>query len=303
MENTLGSRIRKALDILGEKSGTKKSPNWLANQVGVSRPAAYKWMNNPAAGIDGKNLYKAALVLQVSTDWLASGKGEMLPETRADACIASIGMDDSHIPTVLLPNIKDKQAILDSFAKRVNIVCDRMSIPPAGKNRQAELGFRFGVTQKAARKWLVGEGFPDTAITIQMAMDAKVSYDWLMTGRGSIEATELSVRTWQERARQVMRAKKLTQQAVAEHMHRSQSTFACWLNGRNLPNLEDMDALAKALDVDTAWLVYGIETREDPVITRIMDMIRELPEDQAKKLADVLEALKGTAKPSAAHGL
>ncbi|WP_052262805.1 hypothetical protein [Chromobacterium violaceum] len=91
--------------------------------------------------------------------------------------------------------MEDKQLILDAFAKRVNIVCDRLGIPPAGKNRQDILGKRYGVSQKAARKWLVGEGFPDTAISIRMAVDAKVSFDWLMTGRGQMEVVEYSETT------------------------------------------------------------------------------------------------------------
>ena len=45
----------------------------------------------------------------------------------------------------------------------------------------------FGVTQKAARKWLVGEGYPDTAKGIQIATQANISFDWFMTGRGRME--------------------------------------------------------------------------------------------------------------------
>lgn len=86
--------------------------------------------------------------------------------------------------------INGKQELLKSFAERVSLVSDRLGIPPAGKNRQAALGNRFGVSQKAARKWLVGEGFPDTSITIKMAIEARVSYDWLMTGRAPMEVID-----------------------------------------------------------------------------------------------------------------
>lgn len=94
--------------------------------------------------------------------------------------------------SVTFPFMEDKQELLRAFAERVNLICDRLGIPPAGKNRQAELGNRFGVSQKAARKWLVGEGFPDTAISIKMAVDARVSYDWLMTGRLPMEVADYS---------------------------------------------------------------------------------------------------------------
>lgn len=86
--------------------------------------------------------------------------------------------------SVTFTRMDEKKTLLEGFAGRVNTVCDILRIPPAGKNRQAELGKLFGVSQKAARKWLVGEGFPDTAICIQMALKAEVSFDWLMTGRG-----------------------------------------------------------------------------------------------------------------------
>jgi len=86
--------------------------------------------------------------------------------------------------SVTFQDMDEKRELLEAFSMRVNKVCDILGIPPAGKNRQAELGKLFGVTQKAARKWLVGEGFPDTAICIQMAVKSGVSFDWLMTGRG-----------------------------------------------------------------------------------------------------------------------
>lgn len=79
MENTLGSRIRKAFELLDEKSGKKHTANWLAVQIGLTRAAVYKWMNNPTAGIEGENLTKAARALQVSSDWLATGRGDMKP--------------------------------------------------------------------------------------------------------------------------------------------------------------------------------------------------------------------------------
>ncbi|OVE45685.1 hypothetical protein CBW21_22085 [Chromobacterium violaceum] len=46
----------------------------------MSRPAAYKWVNNPNAGIEGENLQKVAHALQVSADWLAFGRGKMVPD-------------------------------------------------------------------------------------------------------------------------------------------------------------------------------------------------------------------------------
>lgn len=83
--------------------------------------------------------------------------------------------------------MEEKRDLLLAFATRMGIVCDLLNIPPAGKNRQETLGKMFGVTQKAARKWLVGEGYPDTAKGVQIATQANISFDWLMTGRGRME--------------------------------------------------------------------------------------------------------------------
>ena len=70
------------------------------------------------------------------------------------------------------------------FAKRMNKVADWLGIPPKGNNRQSALGKIFGVSQESARKWLEGESLPQTQKCIEIAKRAKVSFDWLMTGRG-----------------------------------------------------------------------------------------------------------------------
>jgi hypothetical protein len=73
-------------------------------------------------------------------------------------------------------------AELKAFAQRVDEICTDMRLPERG--RQSELGRLMGVTPKAARRWLVGEGFPETTVAIKLARLAQVNYEWLMTGRG-----------------------------------------------------------------------------------------------------------------------
>lgn len=53
-----------------------------------------------------------------------------------------------------------------------------------GRGRQAELGRAFGVTSKAARRWLTAEGYPETELLTAIAKWADVNVEWLMTGRG-----------------------------------------------------------------------------------------------------------------------
>lgn len=81
-----------------------------------------------------------------------------------------------------------------AFAKRLNELCDDMNVPPKGKNRQAHVACLFDVSQKGARKWLEGEGFPSTENLILIARWSNVRYDWLLTGRGSKREIELPQR-------------------------------------------------------------------------------------------------------------
>lgn len=72
----------------------------------------------------------------------------------------------------------------DEFAKRLHLAADRMGIPPEGENRQAEFGKKLGVSQQAASKWLNGQSIPKHELCIEIAIKAKISLEWLMTGRG-----------------------------------------------------------------------------------------------------------------------
>lgn len=72
----------------------------------------------------------------------------------------------------------------DAFAKRFNELCDDMGVPPKGENRQTKVGKLFGVSQKGARKWLEGEGFPTYRKLIAIAKWGEVNFEWLATGRG-----------------------------------------------------------------------------------------------------------------------
>jgi transcriptional regulator with XRE-family HTH domain len=69
------------------------------------------------------------------------------------------------------------------FAARMNEICADLGIP-TGRGRQAQLGRMFGVTPKAARKWLLGEGFPELTQALEIADRAGVNINWLLQGIG-----------------------------------------------------------------------------------------------------------------------
>jgi len=72
------------------------------------------------------------------------------------------------------------------FSERMNLIADKLGIPPKGQNRQLLFGKMFKVSQEAARKWLEGESIPQISKCIEIAKKADVSFEWLMTGRGEM---------------------------------------------------------------------------------------------------------------------
>jgi hypothetical protein len=73
------------------------------------------------------------------------------------------------------------------FSKRLIELCDEMGLKPFG--RQAALTRVIGaaglkVTQPSVKKWFDAEAIPDMDKCIVLAKWAKVSFEWLMTGRG-----------------------------------------------------------------------------------------------------------------------
>jgi hypothetical protein len=77
----------------------------------------------------------------------------------------------------------DDDDVRAQFAMRVHELCDELGIP-AGHGRQTILGKRFGVTPKAARKWLMGLAFPEMATAVRMCAEAQVNVNWLLQGVG-----------------------------------------------------------------------------------------------------------------------
>jgi transcriptional regulator with XRE-family HTH domain len=74
------------------------------------------------------------------------------------------------------------RAIRAAFALRMNELADDIGVPRRG--RQTALGKTFGVTPKAARKWLTGEGLPELGTAVAIANRAGVNVVWLLQGVG-----------------------------------------------------------------------------------------------------------------------
>lgn len=111
----------------------------------------------------------------------------------------------------------EKEAARAAFAARLNEICDDMRVPPKGSARQTTVASIFQVTQKGARKWLEGEGYPELDKVREIAEWASVHFEWLMTGRGAKLMTsgvqETAARYMQE-ASPADLAKRMTAEAA-----------------------------------------------------------------------------------------
>lgn len=88
-------------------------------------------------------------------------------------------------------NMIKKEKGLTAFADRLNESLDAIGFAARGEGRQTALGNYMGLTQKAARKWLVGEGYPGEDNRNKLARLCKVRYEWLMTGNGERRSGEV----------------------------------------------------------------------------------------------------------------
>ena len=78
-----------------------------------------------------------------------------------------------------------------AFSKRLDHALDLYGVPPKGKGRQVTVGKMFGVSQKAANKWLEGISLPDTMRIAVIAEKLNVNVEWLTYGVGPINTESL----------------------------------------------------------------------------------------------------------------
>lgn len=76
----------------------------------------------------------------------------------------------------------DDARIRSGFSARMHEICDDKSVPTTG--RQSALARIFGVTNKAARRWLEGIGYPEIVLAVRIAEWADVNLTWLLQGSG-----------------------------------------------------------------------------------------------------------------------
>lgn len=79
------------------------------------------------------------------------------------------------------------------FADRLHQALDVSGFPQA-RSRTGALAAQYGVSRETARKWLAGLALPELERLLDIAMRLHVSFEWLATGRGTVEGAALHVR-------------------------------------------------------------------------------------------------------------
>ncbi|MGZ8954487.1 MAG: hypothetical protein ACXW0Q_07395 [Methylovulum sp.] len=72
-----------------------------------------------------------------------------------------------------------------AFSNRFNAILDLAGVDKKWKGRQEAVGKMFGVSGKAARKWLEGEGYPTFSkliLIVEKLKSTGVTIEWLLTG-------------------------------------------------------------------------------------------------------------------------
>jgi phage repressor protein C with HTH and peptisase S24 domain len=92
---TLADRLKLALTQAGMKQID------LARGIGITRGAVSLWFNGTTTSLESENLLKAAQILGVSANWLASGRGRMKSPSATGISL----MDNPDYPAIKRVNI------------------------------------------------------------------------------------------------------------------------------------------------------------------------------------------------------
>jgi phage repressor protein C with HTH and peptisase S24 domain len=131
---SLSERIKVAMQTAGVNQVE------LARACGVAPPSVHGWLSGKSKFLRGENLLKAARALRVSQDWLATGKGSMIPE---------VGMP---APAQASPFIQDGDGLADARPVRAGDRSDSIAVP------RVKLRLRAGVSNYETEPDLSDDG-------------------------------------------------------------------------------------------------------------------------------------------------
>ncbi|MDR0181751.1 DNA-binding protein [Lysobacter arvi] len=82
------------------------------------------------------------------------------------------------------------QAPHKEFSKRLHQAWDYAGFPQ-GRHRTTAIADHYEVSRESARKWALGLSIPSNERLRAMAVQMHVSYEWLSTGRGTMDGKNL----------------------------------------------------------------------------------------------------------------
>lgn len=143
---SLSERIKVAMQTAGVNQVE------LARACGVKPPSVHGWLSGKSKFLRGENLLKAARALRVSEDWLATGKGSMIPE---------VGLP---VPANSSPFINDDSRIHNARPVRVGEAPNTVAVP------RVKLRLRAGIADFQTEADMTGNGHVEVPESVLAAL-------------------------------------------------------------------------------------------------------------------------------------
>ncbi len=139
----------------------------LARACGVKPPSVNGWLSGKSKFLRGENLLKAARALRVSQDWLATGKGSMIPEAGAAA------------PSVDSPFIDDDSGLANARPVTAGAPPNTVAVP------RVKLRLRAGISDFQTEADLTGNGHVEVPQSVLSALRLRLENLLAVSIRGT----------------------------------------------------------------------------------------------------------------------
>lgn len=136
----------------------------------------------------------------------------------------------------------DTDSVREAFAARMHELCDDLGIA-RGHGRYAALARVAKVTTNGARKWLLGQAYPEMPLAVAMCQAAGVNVLWLLQGSGPKHGDQIDPKLLHV-AQALESMPKQQRDAVLDFMKYQVTQTGQWFAAEALRHfVEDIDAL------------------------------------------------------------
>lgn len=149
--------------------------------------------------------------------------------------------------------------------------------------RAVDLAKRIGVSEATISVYKSGGATPKAERLGQIAKALAVNPAWLMGLDAPMEEESAGI-TIGERLKQLRKARKMTQQQLADLINVAKPTISLWESGQRTPGRESLELLSTALNVDIDYLMCRRNAN-----SRLLD-------DDELQIIDAYRAMNGSQK-------